>query len=299
MTMKRRVGICAILWMCFSLMCSGSALAQENMVPDGSSDKRVYDMADLLIDEEEHAFEEQIEGYRDSLGFDIVVVTTEDAQWKEAQEYADDFYEAGDFGAGQNKSGILFLIDMDNRELALSTNGTAIRIFTDDRIEHMLDDVYDGASRGEFDDSVEAFLQDVSYYGQNGIQTGQYNFDTETGKISVHKSIQWHEALFALIVAAFVAGGACLTVKKQYNMEASDRQKNSLNMAYRADCSLAYGDRTDHLVNKFVTSRVIPKSTGGGRSSGSRSSGGRSSAGRSSTHRSSSGRSHGGGSRRF
>lgn len=298
---KKCLILCGLV---FALMILGAAaaLAGTVMEPDGTSDKRVYDMAELFEEDTEEDLESRIAQKRKALGLDIVIVTrsqlslSEESDGKSAQEYADDCYDEGGFGTGSGKDGILFLIDMENRELVLSTAGKAIRIFTDQRIETMLDHVYEGASEGDFEASAAVFLEDVEYYGEKGIPSGQYNYDTETGKVSVYRSIRWYEAFLAVGIAAFVAGMACLNVKRQYAMEDDPQKLRNLNMAYRADCSFAYDTQNDQLVNKFVTSRVIPRSTG---INGGHSSSGRSSGGRSSVHHSSSGRSHGGGSRRF
>ena len=281
------------IWVFIILWCilTGTAYGQEES--ETVSKKRIYDMANIL----DIAYTDQAEGviadYQDQYHLDIVVVTTEDAQEKTATAYADDFYDTGSFGQGSDKDGILFLIDMDNRELVFSTGGRAIRIFTDQRIESMLDNVYEGASQGDYTASVKAFLTDVERYCKAGIPNGQYNYDTETGKISVHRSIEWSEAILAFGVAAFVAGFACITVKRQYRMEQDYEQIRNLNMAYRSEAKFVYHDQNDQLVDKFIRSAVIPRDTG------SHTHGGHSSSGRSSTHTSSGGHTHGGGSRGF
>ena len=56
----------------------------------------------------------------------------------------------GGFGTGSDQSGILFLIDMDNRELYISTNGQMIRYMTDSRINDVLDDVYNYAADADY-----------------------------------------------------------------------------------------------------------------------------------------------------
>lgn len=278
-----------------SLLCFGVFGASGAQASDGT-EQRVFDMAGLLTKEEVAEFERIIQENRDRMKIDIVVVTTEDAGGKSAREYADDFYDEGGYGYGRKKNGVLFLIDMDNRELYVSTGGDVIRLLTDSRIESILDDVYEGASRSDYADSVGAFLKAVDQYYQKGIVSGQYNYDTETGRISIHRSIRWYEMLLALAVSGFVAGSICLGVINRYEMKKERRQAANYLMAYRADCQFRYQEQTDNLVNKFVTTAVIPRSQnhsggGGGRSGGS--------SGRSSTHRSSSGRSHGGGGRKF
>lgn len=289
----RRFTVC-VLAMVWCLAMTGTAYGSSDIEIEASDGKRVFDLAELLDGTYERQVWDVIKEYQDTYRLDIVVVTSDDAQGKTAVEYADDFYEEGGFGLGSQKSGILFLIDMDNRELVFSTEGKAVRVFTDERIEDMLDGVYEGASRGDYRASVESFLGDVAEYCRAGIPGNQYNYDTETGKVSVYKSIRWYEALLAVGVSAFVAGAACLTVKRQYAMEEDERQIRNLNMAYRSEARFSYEDERDSLVNQFVTTRVIPRNTqshGGG--------GGHSAPGRSSTHTSSSGRSHGGGSRKF
>lgn len=290
----KRIGIAvwflAAVWCLFLAETAfGSGIAAE-----ASDGKRIYDMAGLLDGDYVREAREVIGDYQDTYRLDIVVVTADDARGKTAEAFADDFYEEGGFGRGSDKSGILFLIDMDNRELAFSTSGKAIRIFTDQRIESMLDGVYEGASQGDYRASVEMFLADVEKYCRAGIPGGQYNYDTETGKISVYRSIRWYEALLAVCVSAFAAAAACLTVKRQYGMEEDERRIRNLNMAYRAQTGFAYDSKNDRLIHKFVTSKVIPRDTGGAKRGG-----GFSSSGRSSTHTSSGGRSHGGGSRKF
>ncbi|MCI8886910.1 MAG: TPM domain-containing protein [Hungatella sp.] len=280
-----------LVWLFVTAGAVYGGAPEEASASDGI---RVYDMAGLFTEEDIEELEQRIEGYRTQWDMDVVIVTTKDAQGRGSTAYADDFYDEGGFGQGKERDGILFLIDMDNRELTFSTCGRAVRIFTDERIGHMLDGVYEGASEGDYRACADMFLSDAKRYVEAGIQGGQYNYDTETGKISVYRSIRWYEALLALAVSAFTAGAVCMGVKGRYAMEESRQQIKNLNMAYRAEARFAYDNRGDRLVNQFVTSRVIPRSTGGGHGGG-----GLSSSGRSSTHRSSGGRSHGGGSRKF
>ena len=79
----------------------------------------VYDMADLFTDEEEKQLSEQAQVLSDTMKMEAVIVTTEENSGS-AQVFADGFYMEGGFGTGSDHSGILFLIDMDNRELYIS-----------------------------------------------------------------------------------------------------------------------------------------------------------------------------------
>lgn len=258
---------------------------------DADDDRRVFDQAGLLKEDEIEAFEQEISEIRNKAKIDVVVVTADDTGSKTTTEYADDFYNYNGFGFGEDYSGVLFLIDMDNRQITISTAGIMRRYLTDSRIETMLDRAYPGIKSGQYGSSIKSFLKDTRTYYQKGIQAGQYLYDTETGKISVYRSIRWYEALLAVGASIFTAWISCVHIINQYSMKKQRKQASDFNLAYRADCQLAMNHQSDRLLNKHVSQTIIPRSNSSG--------GGGSSSGRSSTHTSSSGRSHGGGSRGF
>ena len=147
----------------------------------------VYDMADLFTDEEEKQLSEQAQVLSDTMKMEAVIVTTEENS-DSAQVFADGFYMEGGFGTGSDQSGILFLIDMDNRELYISTNGQMIRYMTDSRINDVLDDVYNYAADADYYGAAAAFLTDTEKCYSNGISRDQYNYDTETGRSALSSS---------------------------------------------------------------------------------------------------------------
>ena len=175
-----------------------------------------------------------------------------------------------------------------------------VRYLTDSRIEAVLDDMYSYAAAGDYYQAAGAFVEDLEVCYDNGIAADQYNYDSETGKISRYRSVRWYEALFALAAAAACGGFAVLGIVREYNMrDEESRMEANFKLSYRKDSAFRMGSRvTDLLIGSYVTQQVIASQDH--RSSG-RSGGGRSlsSGGRSTTHRSSSGRSHGGGSRKF
>lgn len=260
-----------------------------------AAEQRVFDQAGLFSEDETAELESEIERLRGQMNMDVVLVTADYAGGKTAEEYADDFYDEGGFGSGKDASGVLFLIDMDNRELYISTCGAMIRFLTDERIDSMLDRAIGDVASGAYGSAAEQLLADMEYWYRKGIPGGQYNYDAETGTVSRYRSIRWYEALAAVIAAAVCAGGACLSVKQEYAMKRQRRQASNYMLAYRANARFALQDPRDVIINSFVTQRIIPRTTSGGSRGGGR--GG--SSGRSTTHRSSSGRSHGGGGRRF
>lgn len=283
--------LCAVVFLMAFILSAGFVFGAESAV-------RVFDLADLFDDAEERALAEKIDALREKMNMDAAVVTVEEND-RSAEEFADKFYEEQGLGVGADHDGVLFLIDMENGELYISTEGKMLRYLTDSRIEAILDDVIEYAYDGQFLEAAEVFLDDVEICYDNGIASNQYNQDTVTGKVDRYHSIQWYEFLFAIVVAAAAAGGAVLSVVREYGMKNNaERLAANFKLSYRKDSSFAPGRAlADILIGSYVTHSVIASATRNGGGSG----GGRSlsSGGRTSTHRSSSGRVHGGGGRKF
>lgn len=305
----RRLGmwlmVCCMLWLAAGGSAGGlvSYGAEQRVFDqavqlsgDGTGEQRVFDQAGLFDSDMVEALEKEIGRLREQMNMDVVLVTTDDADGKSAGDYADDFYDQGGFGTGKDASGVLYLIDMDNREVYISTAGAMIRFLTDKRIDSMLDRAVERLSAKAYGSAAWRLLEDTQYWYEKGIPGGQYNYDVETGTVSRHRSIRWYEALAALAAAAVCAGSACLAVRREYAMKQERSQASNFALAYRAGARFTLQDPKDVMVHSFVTQKMIPRVTvtGGGRGGGYRGS-----SGRSSTHRSGGGRSHGGGGRRF
>lgn len=255
----------------------------------------VYDLADLFTDEEEEQLSRQAQALSEEMKMEAVIVTAGENS-DSAQVFADGFYQEGNFGTGSDHSGILFLIDMENRELYISTSGAMIRYMTDSRINDVLDDVYHYASDSDYYGAAWAFLTDTEKCYANGIAKNQYNYDTETGKISRYHHLEWYEILLALGIAAGCGGTAVAAVVRSYGLHGEDkRMAANFRFSYRKDSRFTMGNiLADALLASYITQQVIASESNRTRSGGGSFSGG----GRSSTH-SYGGSSHGGGGRKF
>lgn len=287
--MRNWLLVCCMI--CFGMMFLVRTFSVQALAAD-AGEVRVFDEAQLFSSSEKDSLESQIAKLRETIGMDLVVVTTEDARGMDSETYADQYYEAGGFGVGKNHAGALLLLDMDNRMLQISTEGAMIRYLTDDRIETMLDHAIGDMQSGSYANAVESWLSDVENFYKKGIPGGQYSYDRDTGEIYVYRSIRPWEAVAAFVIAAFCGGAACMKVVHEYGMK--DEKTQRYHMAYRANTHFAFQTHNDTRVNQFVTKTRIPRSTPSSARSGS-------SRGttRSTTHRSSGGRTHGGGGRKF
>lgn len=253
---------------------------------------KLFDNADLFTMEEEKELEQKIEELEQKMDVDVVIVTINDADGKSSQDYADDYFDDGYFGKGSSHDGILFLIDMDNRQLTISTSGSMIRYMTDDRINKTLDSVSTHASSQDFYKAAVSFLDNTYQYYKEGIPKGQYNYDPITGKVDRYRSIKCYEAVLSVLAACGIGAGICYSIYSQYTMKNWKRKSLSFSNQYQESSKFSYDIYEDAKTGQYTTKRKIQQSS-------SSSGGSHSSSGRSTTHTSRSGRSHGGGSRSF
>lgn len=299
--MKKIKGIMICLLIC-TFLVMGSMAVWADQTGAVSGQPRVFDQAGLFSETEIIQLEEKIAQCRKSTKMDVVIVSAYADGERSAEEYADDYYDYGGFGVGKKASGVLLLYYMDGPgqpggECYISTTGTMINMLTDERIESILDDVYGDLGNRDFAGATEHFLEDVKVYVKEGVESGQYTYDRDTGEIVRYHSIRLYEVAIAMVIAGILAGSVCLDIKKRYAMKQSSREVSNSLQAYRADCAFHFSVAGDKMVNKYVRSVPIPRNTSSG--SGGRGHSGSSSAGRSTIHTSSSGSSHGGGGRRF
>ena len=243
-------------------------------LPTEASEMTVYDQANLFTADELADLAEMTAEFRATEKMDAVVVTTSNAEGKTAEAYADDFYDNGNYGLGAKKSGFLFLIDMDNRTYHISTAGHTIKLFTDQRIERMLDRAERDMRNGDYASAAASVLKDALNYSQ------KVDYDNVTGTFKKVRKISLLEGIIAVIAAAVAGVVSFSSVYGTYNLK-----RGTYKYAYRDQGHLALRSKEDQLVNTATTSRYIPPSNSGG--------------GGSSTHSSSGGSSHGGGGRGF
>lgn len=237
----------------------------------------VVDQADILSQQEEQAIETRIEEMSQKWKQDFVVVTTNDAEGKDSEEYADDYYDYH----GYQENGVLYLVDLDNGNVWISTSGSMIRFLTDRRIDRVIDAGYSQLKSHNYGEGFLAMLDQTEDYMEEGIPDNQYTYDVETGKVSRHYGLTAWEIIIVLLLGLGAGGIVFASVNAKYQMKSG-----TYFYPFREKGRIQFTRREDIFVNQTVTRRKIPKnppSNGGG--------------GQSSVHTSSSGASHGGGGR--
>ena len=257
------------------------------------ADAQVIDDAKLFTADEVMQMNVIIERIEQGHQVDMVVLSTHDvptdysdSMWR-IRDYADDYYERGGYGMGEDFSGMLILLDMNNRAMWLSTGGVMIDYITDAREESILDRSYPYLRSDDYGEAMIAALERVEYYMDKGRAEGSFRYDEATGKrlSGVYNTLTPGEIALAGIGGVAAALIMCLTIGGSYSLSGSTY---SYDRGSNAKLDLTQDEEV--FVRQYVTRR--PRNTGTNGSSGGRSGG-------SGVHRSSGGRSHGGGGRRF
>lgn len=263
--------------------------------------QKVWDFANLLSAEEEQALQQTAQNYLDNFSLDMVIVTIDDANSLSSMEYADDFYDYNGFGVSRDiagsyysNSGILLLLDMDNRMIYLSTTGYGITLYHDQDVNRIIDNAWEYLPDGQYYNGLQAGadtatniarermssigeMKNANFWSGDTIRVGG---NVISGTVSLEK-IGW-----AFLFGA-IASGILLFILLM-------RHRKTLAPAHQAHTYLvrneiAYGAAKDQFVRTYTNRvrRESSSSSGGGGGGGS------------SSHTSSSGSSHGGGGRSF
>ncbi len=288
--MKRNSVILLLFIICISVLTPGTAHMQTVQY---NLPAAVADQASLFSQAETEEMERLIETIRNEYQMDAVVLTTYSVPYSGGNDrisvdYADRYYEDHGYGLGNDRSGLILLLDMTNRFNYISTAGTMIDFLTDQRIDAILSAASEELAEGAYGRAMIRELDRVIQYLDKGIEEGAFRFDSETGQrlSGVYNRLTPSEtgvaALAGLMVAIlvyFLISGAYTLRGGTYRYDPRDRKVN-------------------FTVNEF---RFIRESVRRYRRQSNPPAGGRGVGGRggSSVHRSSGGMTHGGGGRHF
>ncbi len=277
-----------------------------------AADTKVYDYANLFTLEEVENLEASATEIAEKYQMDIGIVTTDDAEGKTAKLYAHDFYDHNGYGYGNNFNGVLFLIDMDNREIFISTCGSGIEYFTDLRISKMLDSAYSYVSNQNYYGAATDFIANVESNINKGIPSDQhpvekefsdprvdYNNPNMTDAPSKHvpftssSGVPLNSSSITLSVVVALLGAALIAlIVRSIVAYTYKHPRYTTPQTKPDDLSVNYTEREDRFVTSHTSKVKIERNN-------NNNSGGSGGSGVSSISHSSSGRSHGGGGRSF
>lgn len=232
--------------------------------PSVNAEEKIYDFADLFSDLEEEKLYNEVNEFIEKYNMDLAIVTISENNKYSEVEYADDFYDYNDF----KTDGVLFLIDMDNRQIYMSTTGYAIKMYNDNRIDNTMDKIYRYATNKKYYECSSNFISIISSYAEKGLP----------GENKVRPMSTSTKFLLSLVISAVITTIIMLILVSKNKLV---RKANEAK-AYLVDDSVKIDVVSEILVNTHTTKRKIEHDSGG-----------------SSTHRGSSGITHGGGGHGF
>ena len=239
--------------------------------------QRLSDFADLLDADQEEELETKLNQISEDYNCDIVVDIEESIDGMDPTAYADDFFDYNDYGMGDDKSGILFMLTMSERKWAISTHGEAISIFTDAGQEYITDNIVSYFSDGDYYEGFTKFAdlcEEFIIQAQNGESYDVENLPEETQPFYIRFLIALVIGFVIAVIISVVMRSGMKTVRMK--PDAADYMKSG---------SLHINKSRDMFLYNHVTRTAKPKEE--------------SSDGGSSTHTSSSGETHGGSSGSF
>ncbi len=143
-------------------------LTIKSVVKAEEGEQRVYDEAGLLKDSEIEEIEKRAIKAEDKIETELYIVTTEDTKGQTSEEYAENFGRENRFGyQRQEGSYIIFLIDMQNRMIWISTSGRAKAELGEREVDDILDEIYIDISKGDYYQSCLSYLKMSEKYLKN------------------------------------------------------------------------------------------------------------------------------------
>ena len=287
--MKRLIS----LLLCLLLVCAAvPAVFANNLLVVSNAKELVVDEAGLLSEEEKADLSQRAQEISQRQDCDVVIVTVNGLGYQTAEEYADDYFDYKGYGTGNDRSGILFLISMEDRDFAISTRGEAINAFTDNALNYIFTQKLRSSLSGNaFYQAFSAFLKASDsmlnvYRGTaSDAEMQEYGAFLSNGDPTPRQHNYVGSVIIALILGFLVAYIPMSSLKAQVK----NVHKKANATGYHIKDSMHLNVSNDRYLYANTVVRVIqraPVSSGGG-------------GGGSSTHISSSGATHGGISGKF
>ena len=261
-------------------------------------ESKVEDNANLFTSGEFEQITSDAADFTASKDISLAILTIDYAQGLSSEEYANDYIDNLIDSEGWNEDCMLFMIDMDNRNVWISTTGRAENIYYD--VDSVIDGGYDYLVNGEYGQCILGMIETArneSYFydGEEEIVEEHYIYfpedvfedewyNEENTDFVVHRSVSATDILIYIIAGLGIGGISVFAVKSRYKNFGKDDEFDT------DDVFLNLTGSDDTVISRNVITTKIPRNnnhhrSGGGFSGGARPSGG--------------GRSHGGGGRGF
>lgn len=245
-----------------------------------AASEHIEDNAGLFSATEISELESQAVSLSDTIKGDVYLVTSADNS-EDPEEFAQEYLRDK---VGNNNNGAVLFMDMNQRVTAIKTSGNMIDYLTDSRLEEIFDTLQSAMGAGDYFSAGDSFFSMAAGFVDDGVPSGHYRVDEETGKITYYKTISPFEAFIAFLIALVAAIAFFVVIKSRYQLKLG-----TYKYPYQEKSQVNLTVNENQLTNSFVTTRRIPRNNNSGGGFG----------GGGSTTSSSGGGTFGGGSRGF
>lgn len=241
--------------------------------PYVDASEKVYDYADILTAEEETRVYNYINEFIEETNMDMVFVSIDMPYTYDSKNevFAADFYDYNDFGIDfEHYSGILLLRNdyEEDRYFNIYTFGEAQLYFTYERLENILDNIYNDFVSKDYLDGIYTFTTMSSSYYEKGIPYAYKNkYIDENGFIKQKYTIPYFICFGASGIITLIV--MLILIKKNKMVKKATKATE-----YLDGNSINYSVTNDQFVNTTTTSYVMSSSSSGGGGSSRGSSGG-------------------------
>lgn len=226
--------------------------------------KYLVDNADLISDDEEAYLLEEIENFINKNGFDVIIHTTDSTQGKEVYEYADDFYDNGEY----SEDGLIFVISMEDRDYYTSTAGRLVDELPSYLIDSICEPVVSCLSNGDYYKAFSVYLSELDNYVNGEISddsfvfAGDYYVDDDVyddeyyySDNSSSSSGIFKKELIVIAVAVIIAVIITSILKSKMNTAVKKYQADDYVVPGSFNLELS----RDLFIGSHVTRRALPK----------------------------------------
>lgn len=214
-----------------------------------SADKlHIYDYAGYLSDTERQNIEKKLSAISDTYAIDLIVLTYEELNGVDPQDYAESFYDNNNF----KDDGLILLIDIYEGWYAVSISGEAMNFISDDEIDIIVQDyMADYLYSGDYYKAFEVFCDKFDYY---------YKYNNSHA-VSSTKTISGTNIAISLVCSGIVSLIVALILKGQLHTA----NKQNLAMNYIDQGSFIITGYSDYLINTRISKTPISNNNSNGR----------------------------------
>lgn len=260
--MKKRVITFLLLTVLLLSLTFGASALSEGGMP------LVADSAGLLTEEEDAALNSLADELSAKYGCEIIVVTVPGLEGWNVEELTEAIYTQYEFGYGTEKSGVILLLSMEERDFDMSAYGYGNTAFTDYGKEMLMDSVLPYLGNNDWYGGFREFITlcgsyleasrndaPVDVYSDYVPGYGYTNYDPSPSLTPVKIGAA---LLIGLIVALIVSSTQKKKMKSTAIQTRADRYMDEL----------ALTEKEDRYLNTTKTRTPRSSSSGGSRSGG-------------------------------